>query len=258
MTPYLMDDCGECRFWRDRPGEPLPHARLHQLLHRRRLRRALVCPAAPDPRPRRGLRRGAAALQVAFATSWHMLFTPGKPARRRDRAHQLRRQRHRLRRRAAREARRGLRDRQRLEPDEKLEQARGARPGRRASTTRQQDVVDEVMEPTDGRGVDARLRARRRRALPEGARLAARTGGWSSAAATPARSSPSTSSRSSAARRASSARSSTTATRSRRCFELAPAGRSRRSSHRPSRSTRRGGDGAMESREHFGKIVLTP
>ena len=95
----------------------------------------------------------AAATQIAFGTAWHMLFTRGRPARRRDGADQLGRQRHRLGRRAARQARRRVRDRQR-------ELRREARAGERArawttaSTTPPQDVVAEVMRLTDGRGVD--------------------------------------------------------------------------------------------------------
>ena len=104
-----------------------------------------------------------------------------------------------------------------------------------------QDVVAEVMRADRRPRRRPRLRARRRRALPEGPRLARRrTGASSSAAATRARSSPSTSSRSSAMQQQVIGSFVYTRSEVETCLELARAGaRSSRSSTRRSRSTRR-------------------
>ena len=106
-----------------------------------------------------------------------------------------------------------------------------------------------------------RLRARRRRALPEGPRLArARTGGSSSAAATPARSSRSTSSRSSATQKQIIGSFTYTAAEVETCLELARAreDHAARPQGVPARARRGEAMAMMERREHFGKIVLMP
>ena len=180
----------------------------------------------------------AAALQIAFATAWHMLFTRGNLRLGRDGARQLGRERHRLGRGAARAHGGRVRDRE-LVAGRQARPRLGARDGRR----------HQLHGAGHRRGGHAshgrprrrpRLRARRRRALPGGSRLALE-GRAAGHLRRPlgARSSPSTSSPSSARRSPSSARSSTRGPRSRPASSSPAAAGSSRSSTRPCRSSRR-------------------
>ena len=112
--PYLMETCGECRYCRTGRESLCLDAGFISFRRSAATPRGSSCPAAQLVRvPDELSDEAAAALQIAFGTAWHMLFTRGQAPGRRDGADQLGRQRHRLGGRAAREARRRLRDRER-------------------------------------------------------------------------------------------------------------------------------------------------
>ena len=116
VLPYLMDTCGACRYCRTGRESLCLAPGFISFSTGGGYAEQLACSVrAPDPDPRRGSDVDAAALQVAFATSWHMLFTRAKLRAGRDRADQLGRQRDRLGGRSARQAGGRVRDRQRVE-----------------------------------------------------------------------------------------------------------------------------------------------
>ena len=95
----------------------------------------------------------AAASNIAFGTAWHMLVTRAKLRRGRDGARQLRRQRDRLGGRPGREARGRVRDRD-LEPRRQAGEGERSSGSTSAINYTTQDVVEEVLRVTDGHGVD--------------------------------------------------------------------------------------------------------
>ena len=187
-----------------------------------------------------------------------MLVTRARAPIRADGADQLGRQRDRLCGGAGREERGSVRDRQ-------LEPGRQARARSRGSVSTSginyttQDVVEEVMKATDGARGRHRLRARRRRAVPEGARLARQgRAPRDLRRVTPGRSSRSTSSRSSGA--SSRVIGSFVFGRSEveTCFALIARGtfKPQIAATFPLEQVKEATE-LMESREFFGKIVLT-
>ena len=133
VMPYLIDVCGECLYCRTGRESLCTRSVVHQL----------GSTAAPTPRSSRARRAQlirvpdgvtdveAAAIQVAFGTAWHMLFTRARLRPGETVLDQLGRQRHRLGGGAGREARRRVRDRQPSSRDDKLERAARARARRR-------------------------------------------------------------------------------------------------------------------------------
>ena len=102
VMPYLMDTCGAAATAapaasRSAVGRASSASRPRAATPRARLLAAHLI-RVPDELSD----EAAAALQIAFGTAWHMLFTRGRLAGRRDRNDQLGRKRHRLGRRAAR------------------------------------------------------------------------------------------------------------------------------------------------------------
>ena len=258
VLPYLMDTCGGCRYCKTGRESLCFSPGFISFSTGGAYAEKLACSARHLIRIPEGLSdEQAAATQIAFATSWHMLFARG-----------------------------------RLQPGEivminsvgsgigsaavQLAKMSGAFVIGNASSQEKldhaaslgmdvgidytkQDVVEEVMRVTDGMGVDLVYEHVGGRASSSGSTRCPRTAASSSAAATRARSCPSTSSPSSAARSRSSAPSSSRVRRSSRRSTWQPRGKITPLVHAtfPLDQARDAME-MMERREHFGKIVLTP
>ena len=220
VMPFLMDPCGTCRFCRTGRESLCLTAGFISFSTSGGYAERLACSARQLLRiPDELDDESAAALQIAFGTAWHMLFTRGRlqigetvminsvGSGIGSAAVQL-----------AQLA--GAIVIGNASSDDKLSRAGelGMDHGINHAT---QDVVGEVMRLTEDRGVDLVFEHVGGTCSRTGSTHSARTAGSSSAADIPARSSRSTSSRSSARRSRSSARSSITRTEVESCLELA-------------------------------------
>ena len=114
VMPFLMDHCGDCRYCRTGRESLCDAAGFISFSTSGGYAEQLVCATGHLMRvPEELSDEAAAALQIAFGTAWHMLFTRGRLAPDRDGDDQLGRQRDRLGCRPARAPRRRDRDRQR-------------------------------------------------------------------------------------------------------------------------------------------------
>ena len=82
VMPYLMDTCGECRYCRTGRESLCLTPGFISFSTSGGYAEQLVCSARPpDARsPTSSSDEAAAALQIAFGTAWHMLFTRGRLA----------------------------------------------------------------------------------------------------------------------------------------------------------------------------------
>jgi NADPH:quinone reductase-like Zn-dependent oxidoreductase len=79
VIPYLMDNCGRCRYCVTGRESLCTSAGFISFSHSGGFAEQLVCSASQLLRVPDELTDGqAAALQIAFATAWHMLFTRGR------------------------------------------------------------------------------------------------------------------------------------------------------------------------------------
>ena len=79
VMPYLIDTCGECRFCTTGRESLCPEGGFISFVHSGGYAEKLVCAASQLLRVPEDLGDAeAAALQIAFGTAWHMLFTRAK------------------------------------------------------------------------------------------------------------------------------------------------------------------------------------